>query len=163
MYNAIQLLTKHYRKIQLHCTRIIPGRLVNDGNTRLSTNSPTYATTTRGPGPVSTTVKSSVVGRSNNTIFIAVGIGGGIAMIIVTIVMCVFASLSIRRKTRLNSITKSKLSASEQHHSSNFDHELDILEPLVLETKAQEQEVVELEAENETEEDKSGLSSVKPS
>ena len=99
--------------------------------TRLSTNSPIFATTTPGQELVPTTMKSTTdtdVGRSNNIIFIAVGIGGGITfLVMISVVVCVFVSLSVRRKTRLNSIMKSKVSEQipfEQQHLSNSDQEL---------------------------------------
>ena len=149
----------------------VPGSLLDDGNTRLSTNSPTFAATTLGQEPVSTTVTVKSITYTDisrsNIIFIAVGISGGISflvMVIVAVVVRVFVSFSTirRKKAQLYAIAKSKLSeqiSSEQQHSSNSDHELDILEPPVLKTRATEG-VVEFEGENETDEDRSRLTRV---
>ena len=150
----------------------MPGTLPDERNTivtatdrfsdpeMLSTSMTTFATTNSGLDSILVTVESTDV--NIDVVYLVVGVGGGtFIFIIMIVVLCVIAGLSIKRIKRLRSITEqsiTKSKSSKQTYSCNF--KLDILEPPILETRAVSEVVVKFKAENETDEDKLHLASV---
>ena len=95
IYIIVTIFCLFRYEVQLHCARNIANTIITVTNSlfdpEILSRNTILATTT-----VKSTTDTNVSGRSNNTIFIAVGIGGGITFLVIAfVVVCVFTSLLI--------------------------------------------------------------------